>query len=259
MSSYYSPTLHEVRTAVIRPNDSSQPLLGIRWTNRGKDASDPLYKATITIQPTSGSGTKLRILLKEYEQSPTTGNVTLRTTHTFDGATTLTLGALVAAINAIEGFKAYRLNAAADYSLNSASFIAQSETSIRPLVLQEVLHRDASAFTGAAANWAVRVGVPEAFDGGKIKLLFVKANIASTTDCTVRISTDPSDTDASKEILRFTKSVPDATQTDLYDFHQNPVCVRGPLLVELISTGGIDEDTANTPYELLVTYQNAEV
>jgi len=255
MSWKYSSTLNEVRSATIRATDTSNPLLAIRWNNKGKDASDPLYKATITIQPTSGTGSKLRIVLKEYEQNPTTGAVTARTTTNLDGATYTTLGALVAAINAIDGFKAYRLHAAADYSLNSDDFIALSETAIRPLVLQEVLYRDASSFTAAAANWAVRVGVPEAFDGGKIKLLFVKANVDSDTDCTIRISTDPSETDATKEILRFTRAVPDATQTDLYDFHQNPVVIRGPVLVELISTAGIVENAA----ELIVTYQSCEV
>lgn len=250
-----SPTLNEVRTATIYATDSSQPLFALRWTNRGKDAEDPLYKATITIAPTGGSGSKLRVTLKQYEQNPSTGALTVRTTTNLDGATYTTLGSLITAINAIEGFKAYRLNAAADYSLDSDDFIALAETAIRPLTLQNFLYRDASEFSGAAANWAVRIGVPEAFDGGKIKLLYVKGNVNSTTDCTIRISTDPSETDATQEVLRFTRAVPDATQTDLYDFNLNPPVIKGPVLVELVSTGGITASDA----ELIVTYQSAEV
>jgi hypothetical protein len=250
-----SSVLGEVRTAVIRATDANQPMLGIRWTNKGKDAEDPLYKATITIAPTGGTGSKLRVTLKQYEQSPSTGAVTVRTTSNFDGATYTTLGSLITAINAIEGFKAYRLNAAADYSLDSDDFIALAETAIRPLVLQSVLYRDASEFSGAAANWAVRIGVPEAFDGGRIKLLYVKGLVNSTTDCTIRISTDPSETDATQEVLRFTRAVPDNAQTDLYDFNLNPPVIKGPVLVELVSTGGITAGEA----ELIVTWQNAEV
>lgn len=255
MNPYHSSVLGEVRTATIRASDTELPLLGIRWVNTGKDAEDPLYKATITIAPTGGSGSKLRVTLKEYEQSPSTGAVTVRTTTNLDGATYTTLGALITAINAVDGFTAYRLNAAADYSLDSDDFVALAETAIRPLTLQSVLYRDASEFSGAAGSYAVRIGIPEPMDGGRIKLLYVKGLVNSTTDCTIRISTDPSDTDATQETLRFTRAVPDNAQTDLYDFNLNPPVIKGPVLVEIVSTGGITAGEA----EVIITYQNADV
>jgi hypothetical protein len=134
------------------------------------------------------------------------------------------------------GVKTERLHAAADYSLNSANFIALAVTAISNQWF-ECLYKDASA----VLTFAMRLGIPEVQDGGLIGIDKVVAfcNSDSATDCTFKISTDPDKYDATKETEYgvYTQAVADASADTLMNFvtnvrHQS---FKGPLLLECTS------------------------
>jgi hypothetical protein len=100
--------------------------------------------------------------------------------------------------------------------------------------------------------------VPEEFDHGFINLFGARAyaNSNSDTDCEIKISRDPNDGGAGEndEVeLGFTRCIPDAATTELYDFHEAPPSVQGPLLIEITATTSLEANAW-----VLVTYQSAE-
>jgi hypothetical protein len=121
----------------------------------------------------------------------------------------------------------------------------------------DTLYKDASEVLTAA----VRIGVPMSANHkigrGNIKICRVVgyADSASATDCVLKISRDPNEVSASDEVeLAYTRYVPDAAITELYDFSNAPVVEQGPILVEITATSSL----AAGAY-VIVAYQNAEL
>jgi hypothetical protein len=174
-----------------------------------------------------------------------------------------TLGALITALNAIPGVSACRLHAPADYSLDTNDFLSYVDpagalASIRlGPDFYDTLYKDQSE----VVTFSMRVGVPFDCKGkiGRGKVLLHRiigyANSASATDCSLKISRDPDEVDATKEVeLAYTRYIPDDAITTLWDFSTEPVCEQGPLLIE-VTAGTIAAATA----WLLVAYSNAEL
>ena len=260
-----------VRVAQIQLSDTTNPLLRIQYVAKDKTPETPNDYSTITIAATGSSTSKLLVTLKIGEKNAlnTDLNVAASTTYEFSAsgvavasgateATTTTLGALVDALNAIDGVVAERLNAPADYSLDTDDFAALSETRIGPL-FKEVLYKDADQVLTSA----VRFGIPNDIKGkvgaGSMEILFIRAyvNSNSDTDCTFKLSRDPTSGagGASDEVeLPFTRYVPDAAWTELFDLHECPPVFQGPLLAEVTATSSMA-----TTVNVLIGYRSVEV
>jgi len=105
------------------------------------------------------------------------------------------------------------------------------------------------------------LGVPDNIKGlvGAGQFDFIQAdalvNSDSATDCTFKMSYDPDETDATKEEeLGFTRSVPDNAWTTLWDNHELPSVLRGPVLIELTSSTSMAVGA-----KCLVNYRSSEV
>lgn len=228
----------KVLTKRVDLADASGPLLAVRFNDLSTDPESPDAYHTITLAPTGSDSSKLLVTVKVGESA---GSCTTYK-YSGDGAgadetATATLGDLISELNSIEGMTAIRLNAPADYSLNTDDFIALSETNIPPQWL-ECLYKDASE----VLTFALRIGVPEVNAAGLLKLVRVIgfADSASATDCQLKISRDPSDTDASQEVeLPYTRYIPDGSITTLWDFHERPPVEQGPILVEVTAASSL--------------------
>ena len=267
-----------VRTQELRVADSYNALLRIKWAdkkakNTEDDASSPSPYAKITIDANGSTGSKLIVLLNigasatdytQYQFSAYATGITdpdgIDSSPTHTQCTTL--GALITALNAVNGIWATRLHAPADFSLDNDDFIDLAETSISPL-FTEVLYRDSSAVVaGSSKTWALRIGVPESIKGkigaGRLEMLRVSAlvNSNSDTDCILKVSHDPDEVDATKEVeLAYTKAIADNVWTAVHDFTDGPAPVEnGPLLVEITST-----TTLTDGGKVIVQYRSAEV
>ena len=262
-----------IRTAFLDFSDSKNGLLRLKWNDIEKDAENPNPYATVTIDHNASGGTKLIILLNigasatDYEQYQFSayatgiadpGGIDATPTHT----QVLTLGALVDALNALHdsdiGIYAARLHGPADYSLDTGDFITQAVARISPF-FTEMLYKDASEVKTAA----FRLGVPEDANGkvgrGRIEIVRIVAfaNSNSATDCVFKMSYDPTEGSggADDEVeLAYSRYVPDAAITELYDFHEAPPVEKGPILVELTATTTLTEDTTYAR----IAYRNAE-
>jgi hypothetical protein len=226
----------------------------MHFVDIGKTASSPNDYHTITIANGSSGDSKLIVLLRvgasatSYDQYQFSAHTTaIADPSGIDSSPShtqcTTLGAMIKAINALKiGFKVYRLNAAADYSLDSNDFVDLTEVAVGP-IFTEYLYRDASEVLVMSG----RIGVPEEMDAGHIELLYVRAYVDSNsgTDCEMKISQDPNDGDATKEVeLGYTRLVPDAAWTDLVDNRLSPAVHQGPILVEFTATVAMAVTTA---------------
>ncbi len=252
------------RTAQLILSDTTNALLRIMFkdiTKAAADASNDYH--TITADNNGSDASKLIILINvgvsatnytQYQFSAAAAAVAdpsgidASPTHT----QVTTLGALIKAVNALNspvtqpggaagsevGITVRRLHAPADYSLDSNDFIDIAETAIPPR-FTEMLFKDASEVLTSA----FRLGVPDNVNGklGKGRIELIKAvalvNSNSGTDCTFKISYDPNDESAADEVeLAYTRLVPDATITTLFDEHHSPAVVDGPVLIEITAT-----------------------
>jgi len=261
--------ISEVRTKVITLSDTTMPLLRL-WYSMGPQAGESpstlVNYHTVTISPTTSSASKLLVTLKIGKGNGTDGSAgtdlssAASTTYEFSasgvavaaGATataTTTLGALVDALNDIPGVVAYRLNAPADYSLDTDDFASLTETDITPKPM-DILYKDASEIY----TTAVRIGVPEAMDSGRMKLLHVGGTVTGATSGTITISRDPTDGEggADDEELYISETLVNTTNTDYVNENILEASVyRGPLLIEVTSS---DLSVCN----IIVRYVTAE-
>jgi len=243
-------TAKQVRTAVLKLADANNPMLALSYKDIGADPESPNEYCAVEIDANGSTGSKFILFLNigpsssdytQYQFSAYATGVTdpsavdSSPTHT----QCTTLKALILAMRASDaGLTVYRGDAPADYSIDTDDFIDLAEVEFGGPPLKKIMYKDASEIL----TQAVRIGVPEMMDHGKIEILGVRcyADSNSATDCELKISTDPSDTDESKEIeiAYFTKKVPDATETDMYpeSLHDNPPVVQGPILVEMTAT-----------------------
>jgi len=262
-----------IRTAFLDFSDSKNGLMRLKWNDISKTASSPKPYATATIDHNSSDDSKLIVLLNigasasdytQYQFSAYAtgitdpGGIDSTPTHT----QVLTLGALVDALNALQdsdlGIYAARLHGPADYSLDTDDFITQAEARISPF-FTEMLYKDASEVKTAA----FRLGVPEDANGkvgrGRIEIVRIVAfcNSNSATDCVFKMSYDPTEGSGGagdEKELAYSRYVPDAAITTLYDFHEAPPVERGPILVEMTATTTFTEDTTYAR----IAYRNAE-
>jgi len=251
-----------VRSAAIELGDTKNPLFRLKWNDISKGSgSAPNQYGAIAIDANGSDDSKLIIFLNigasssdysQYQFSAAASGVT--DPNAVDSSPThtqcTTLKALILAINALGvdankhtstdpiGLWATRLHAPADYSLNTDDFIDLTEVAIGN-VFTDYLYKDASE----VLTIAYRLGVPGSVNGavGAGKFEFIRANAFvnsdSATDCVFKMSFDPDETDESKEEeLGYTRVVPDNSWTELWDFHEMPPVLNGPVLIELTST-----------------------
>lgn len=261
-----------IRTAVLDFNDSKNGLIRMKFNDIAKDAENPNNYAAVTWDHNGSDDTKLILLLdigasasdySQYQFSAAAaavsdpGGVDASPTHT----QCADVGALVDALNALQasdiGVYAARLHGPADYSLDTDDFITQAAARLSPL-FTEMLYKDVSeVLTGA-----FRLGVPEDANGkvgrGNIEIVRIVgfANSDSATDCTLKLSYDPTEGAAGEEDeveLGYTRYIPDNAITELYDFHEAPPVERGPVLVEMTAATSL----AAAAY-VRISYRNAE-
>jgi hypothetical protein len=186
--------------------DTTMPTLAIRYSLAHRAGELPTAqpcKATITISATGGSGSKLRVTIKEYVND-TNGDATVATTTNLDGATYTTLKALVDALNAIAGITAWVLHAPFNYSTDSNDFIALSETDLRTDGRYlETLYRDASE----VATAYLRIGNPQVWDKGRLTIKRIYGTCTGDTNGTVKLIRDEYGKDQ-VELQKFTLDEP---------------------------------------------------
>lgn len=252
--------IDEVVTERIQMSDTTMPLLRIWYTHRPTAAEVPtlqIRNATITITKDGGGSSKLRVAIK-VNKVDENGTASTDADYTYDGVTggsgtvtavTETLGELVDKLNAIPNLKAVRLNAPADYSLATDDFITAAEADIQPKPM-DVLYKDVSEIY----TTAVRIGVPEPQDSGRIRLIKVEGTVTGATNGTITISRDPTDGEggASDEEILDQKTLVNTTRTAYVDDKMDDASVyRGPILIEVTS----DNLTA---CDILVKYMQSE-
>ena len=256
-----------VRAANMKLADTSNPLLRLSWKDISKVAGTPNDYATITIDNDASTDSKVMLILNlgasssDYSQYQFSAYATgITDPGSIDDSPThtqcTTLGALVAAINAVDGMTCRRLHAPADYSFDTDDFVDLTETKL-PHLFGEYLYKDASE----VLTMAYRLGVPEDINGyvGAGRLEFIRANAYvnsdSATDCIFKMSYDPSETDATDEVeLGYTRYIPDSAWTELFDFTDMPHVLNGPVLVELTSTTTLTVTTS----QCMIGYRSAE-
>lgn len=263
-----------IRTEVLALSDTTCPLLRISYTDISKDATAPKPYCSMQIDLNGSGDTKLLVCLMigasatsyecyQFSAKSTgvadpgigAGAVDSSPTH----AQCTTLGALVTALNAIDGVTAGRLHAPADYSLDTNDFVdmtVATGTRVGPLAL-EVLFKDA----GEVKTCARRIGFPQDAQGkiqrGMLELVRIVGycNSDSGTDCVFKVSYDPDEVDATKEVeLGLTRYIPDAAWTTLWDFSTAGQFYQGPLLIEVTSTSSMEEATT----KVNIDFRNAE-
>lgn len=219
--------------------DDKQPLLMIQYRETGSDPESVNDYASLTVNPTGSSASKLSVVIKvgttssvytQYEFAAAATGVT--DTDTFAQCTDL--GALVDAINDLTGFNCWRLHAPADYSLDSDDFIALSETELNN-VPSEYLYRDASE----VANLYHRIGVPREKDNGRVELIRLKYKIDASAvgDCSVKLYRDPTDgaggeNDEVELAQGIDELAADDTETEMFNEYESPAIERGPILIK---------------------------
>lgn len=255
-----------VRTAVMRFADSYAPLLRIQFVDISKDASNPNPYVRFSADADGSTGSKLILLLNigasssDYTQYQFSAYATgITDPAAIDASPThtqcTTLGALIAALNAIDGVVAHRLHAPADYSLDTDDFLDISSTALGPLWL-ETLYKDASEVLTCA--W--RLGVPENINGkvgrGRVELIHINS-IFTHTAGTFKMSYDPDEEDYTKEeLLGFNRNLgTTATLTELWNFHEAPIVQKGPILFEV---DGSALTASSTAAYLSIAYRSAE-
>ena len=255
--------VNEVRLARIQMSDSANPMLAIRY-NRVPIAGESIelqpQKATITIDNNGGGGAaSLRVTVALYTMD-STGTASTTTSYIYDAASgggasvtdiCETLGELVDELNKIPGITAYRMNAAADYSLATNDFVDVSATDIIGHEFMETLYRDADQIHYSA----VRIGVPQFMDRGRIRLLGVSGTVTGATTGTLTVSIDPVEGEggASSEKLVQSFTLVNTTETAYMDYNiLDAPTIQGPLLIEASSA---DLSAAS----IVVRYVNAEV
>jgi len=259
-----------LRSQTATLSDTECPLLGLKWKDStdGRDAENGNEYASITIDNNGSDDSFLIVLLNvgpsstnytQYQFSAAAAavadpsGVDASPTH----ATVANLGAMIAAINLLQasnvGLYATRLHAPADYALNTNDFIDLAEQDLRAFQTG-YLFKDASEVLTVAR----RIGIPEARDHGLMEIVRIVANINSNsaTDCVFRVSRDPNDISAADEVLlgQYSRNVPDATITTLWDDHVAPSVVEGPVLFEATATVSMAVDS-----NFDVGYRSAEL
>lgn len=143
--------------------------------------------ATIAIDADGGASSKLLITLSESAVDQT-GTATTAATHTFDGSTYTTLGALVKAINETEGFTCWLKDAPASLATNVDTFSDLAATAI-PEAGSTQLGVLVMASHASDALY-LRVGHPTIRDAGGIKLLSAITSITSTAGASIKLERD---------------------------------------------------------------------
>lgn len=233
--------VNEIRVDRIQLSDTTQPLLAIRY-NRASVAGDlpteQVRNVTIAIDPTGGGSSKLRVVITKQVVDEN-GDAGTDLTYTYDGVTggsgtvtavTATLAALVEELNKIPGITAWALNALGSYSLATDDFITVAATDIPPTFMQ-TLYKDASEIYTSA----VRIGIPEVRDSGRMKILGVAGTLTGATSGTVKVyRDDPDRTGDPVELFSF--AMVNSTETAYMDYNilEAPT-VQGPIVVVLSS------------------------
>ena len=211
--------------------DTTMPTLAIRYSlapRAGELPTSQPVKATITISATAGTGSKLRVTIKQYV-ADTDGTVTVGTTTNLDGATYTTMKTLVDALNAIAGITAWVLHAPYNYSTDSDDFIALAETDLRTDGhYLETLYRDASEVSVAY----LRIGNPQVWDKGALCLKRLYGTCTGATNGTVKLISD----EYGKDQVELFKATLATALTAYIDHNEDQAQVyKCPILLEVDS------------------------
>lgn len=142
-----------------------------------------------------------------------------------------TLKAMIDAMNAIEGVTAYELHALTSFSLDSANFIDVSSTDLSHNFFSEVLYQDISATFATA----MRVGIPEVRDSGRMRLLALHGTLTGATSGTIKIYRD--DHAATEPVLLQNFAMVNSTETRyINDNMTDAATYRGPLVIVAASS-----------------------
>jgi len=232
--------IEEVRPNRVTMADDAMPLMAIKFRmGESKDPETPNSWHSLTMDADGSDSSQLLVTLKVGKANAAGDDLDDATATTYkwsgDGAgadetAAANLGALIAALSAIDGIEVYRLNAPADLSLATDDFIDLAETEI-PTHFINVLYQDVSEIHAVS----MRIGIPEVRDSGRMKLLGVAGTCTGNTNGTVKISRDPNDesADDEEELRQFTLQT---AQTAYINDDMNDAAVyRGPILVEVAS------------------------
>lgn len=263
-----------MKIAKATKGDSYNPLLRIAYKDEGKDPDAPTDWCRLTIDHNASGDSKLAIFLDigasstDYSQYQFTAKSTgVSDPNGVDASPThtqcTTLGALIKALRAVTGIRAYRLDAPADYSLNTDDFITAAAVQLGPMY-KDVLYKDASEILTISK----RLWIPEGVEyygadapQGSIEIIKVRAlaNSDSDTDCDFSMHFDPDDVSASDEVdLGWGGKVTDSatSATTMLDFSavENGKVFQGPILFEITAATSMADGAW-----IEVQYRNADL
>ena len=244
------------RSAQVAFTDTSAPLFKLKYNNprTGEAPQTTANHCYITIEPTGSSTSKFICYVDigssatVYDQWQFAGGGTVQADPQSNSPTivfnvTTTLGAMLQKIDellASKGIETVRLNAPADYALETDDFIALAVTRVSTDYV-ECGYKDASE----VLTFAMRLGIPETQDNGNIGIAKVVCTSAagSTTDAALsfKISRDPNKYSASDEVEHGVYAAAGLTKEAANTVidntaHDRPAVLQGPLLLEFTGT-----------------------
>lgn len=230
---YNAPRLNAVRSSGDFTYAANAPMLRISYSKSARPSevmTSQKVGATVTISATAGTGSKLRITLKQLVDD-VTGTAATPITTNLDGATYTTLGAMVDAINEIEGFTAWVTDAPHSHSTDSADFLALAETAV-PEVPGYI---DCLKRTVATSNPVYkRIGEPTERDSGWLKLVRAEVAITSATAGSIEFARDDK-ADGYQKYRNYALTATANTAYADFDVDKAPT-FQGPLLITIAAT-----------------------
>jgi hypothetical protein len=228
------------------------PVLQLRWSPTPRAGEDPrrqVVGATYTIGHNTGADSKLRITLKELVRNESGGTSGVSdTTKNFDGNVYGTLAGLVKAINEDSmGFQARVLHAPSDFSVDSNTWTAETETALDAGGTEWKSCLKRSVVTTNPVY--LRVGNPEVSDNGRFMLLRLQTKVTNATGAAGALYEDP--VGGTKKTLRGDIVAGTTWTSHVSSAMDNAEIVRGPLLVQAGATN-------STGLEIILTTVNAE-
>lgn len=229
---YNRPRLDMIRSksASYSDNDSVLRIVYSKSARPGEVMTSQKTGATITIDANGGASSKLLITLTESVKDQT-GTAAASVTHTFDGSTYTTLGAIVDAINATEGFTAWVTNARHDTATNVDTWLDLAATAIP----EAPGYLDCLKRSVATTNPVyLRIGEPTERDANWLKVIRAEVAITSESGGSIEIGQDRKG-EGYKKYRSYALTAAANTAYLSYDTDKAPT-YQGPLLITVSAT-----------------------
>jgi len=230
---YNAPRLNAIRSSGDFAYADNDTMLRIAYSKSARPSevmTSQKVGATVAVDANGGASSELLITLTELVKDQT-GTAASSVVHTIDGTTYDTLGEVVDAINAIEGFTAWVTDAPHSLDTGSASFLDLAATAIP----ETPGYLDFLKRSVATSNPVYkRIGEPTERDAGWLKLVRAEVAITSATAGSIEFGQDDKDVGYVK-YRNYPLTAAANTAYANYDVDAAPT-FQGPLLITIAAT-----------------------